>query len=96
MRKAITFGPFRLDPPARRLTRDGVELAVGGRAFDVLATLAATPGETVSTDTLLATVWPKLVVEANNLQVHILALRKSEPSLEDVFVWATRGRGVAA
>ena len=90
MRKAITFGPFRLDPPARRLTRDGAELAVGGRAFDVLATLAATPGETVSTDTLLATVWPRLVVEANNLQVHILALRKL---LGEGWIITVPGRG---
>lgn len=90
MPQAIAFGPFRLDPPARRLTRDGAELALGGRAFDVLATLAATPGDTVSTDTLLATVWPNLIVELNNLQVHILALRKL---LGEGWIITVPGRG---
>ena len=90
MRQAIAFGPFRLDRDARRLTRDGAELALGGRAFDVLAALAATPGETVSKDTLLTTVWPNLIVEENNLQVHILALRKL---LGEGWIVTVPGRG---
>ncbi len=59
----ITLGPFRLDPAARRLTRDGTELALGGRAFDTLLALAAASGETISKDSLLATVWPNVAVE---------------------------------
>lgn len=90
MRQTIAFGPYQLDPQSRRLTRDGAELVLGGRAFDVLATLAATPGETVSKDTLLATVWPNLIVEENNLQVHILALRKL---LGEGWIVTVPGRG---
>jgi DNA-binding winged helix-turn-helix (wHTH) protein len=49
----IEFGPFRIDCRNRRLTREGVTLMVGGRAFDVLMILASAPGETVGKGTLL-------------------------------------------
>ena len=70
------FGPFRLAPRARRLTRDGGPVPVSGRALDVLAVLASAAGETVGKDALLDQVWPGRTVEENNLQVHISALRK--------------------
>ena len=73
---SIAFGPFRLDQPGRRLTRAGVEISLGGRAFDVLCVLADSGGEAVSKDTLLDRVWPGLTVEENNLQVQISTLRK--------------------
>lgn len=72
----VAFGPFRLDQHGRRLTRAGVEISLGGRAFDVLCVLADTGGEAVSKDTLLDRVWPGLMVEENNLQVQISTLRK--------------------
>ena len=73
----IAFGPFRLDCGRRSLTRDGVPVSVGGRAFDVLMALASAAGETVGKDALLDQVWPGLTVEENNLQVQISALRKT-------------------
>lgn len=73
----ITFGPFRLDRRGRSLTRAGVEISLGRRAFDVLCVLAAAGGEAVSKDVLLDQVWPGLTVEENNLQVQISALRKA-------------------
>ncbi len=88
--QAVAFGPFRLDPAARRLTRDGVALAPGGRAFAVLAALAAAGGETLSKDALLAAAWPGLVVEENNLQVQISALRKL---LGEGWIVTVAGRG---
>ncbi len=72
----ITFGPFRLDLDARRLTHNGVEILLGGRAFDVLAALAGAGGGTLSKDGLLAAVWHGQVVEENNLQKQVSALRK--------------------
>ena len=41
---SVAFGPFRLDQPGRRLTRAGVEISLGGRAFDVLCVLANSGG----------------------------------------------------
>ena len=49
----FSFGPFRLDTHGRSLTRDGVPVAVGERALDVLAVLAAADGRLVGKDTLL-------------------------------------------
>lgn len=73
---SVAFGPFRLDQHGRRLTRAGVEISLGGRAFDVLCVLVDAGGEAVSKDTLLDKVWPSLTVEENNLQVQISTLRK--------------------
>jgi len=48
-----------------------------GRALDVLCVLAAARGEIVSKDALMSRVWPDVVVEENNLPVHISALRRA-------------------
>ena len=72
----VAFGDFRLDLGRRALTRSGAPVPLKGRALDVLCVLAAARGETVSKDTLLTRVWPNVVVEENNLQVHISALRR--------------------
>ena len=86
----IAFGPFLLDRPGRSLTRAGVEISLGRRAFDVLCVLAAAGGGTVSKDALLEQVWPGLTVEENNLQVQISALRKA---LGDGMIATIPGRG---
>lgn len=88
--RVVAFGPFRLDRPGRSLTRDGIEIILGRRAFDVLCALAAAGGEAVAKDALLDQVWPGLTVEENNLQVQISALRKA---LGDGFITTIPGRG---
>ena len=70
------FGRFVVQPRERRLLADGQPVAAGPRAFDVLLTLIERAGNLVTKDELLERVWPKLVVEENNLQVQINALRK--------------------
>jgi len=72
----FSFGPFHLDPSQHQLTREGVPVPVGSRALDILCVLASAKGEIVSKDELMTKVWPGLVVEENNIQVHISALRK--------------------
>ena len=49
---------------------------IGSRALDVLLALIERRGQVVSKDTLIAEVWPDRVVEENNLQGQISALRK--------------------
>ena len=70
------IGPFELDLKAASLRRDGEPVKLGARAFDVLAALASHRGRTLSKAQLLDTVWPDVVVEENNLQVQVSALRK--------------------
>ena len=49
---------------------------VGARAFDVLCTLVDHAGQLVTKKQLFDQVWPGLVVEENNLQVHVSSLRR--------------------
>lgn len=70
------FGRFRLDAVRRVLQVDGVPARLGARAIDVLLVLVRHRDRIVSKDQLLDEVWPGLVVEENNLQVQVSALRK--------------------
>ena len=49
---------------------------MGQRAFDILLVLVSRHGHLVTKDELMAEVWPGVIVEENNIQVHISALRK--------------------
>lgn len=60
----------------RQLLVDGDRVRVGSRAFDILLTLLARPGEVVTRNDIMAAVWPGYVVDDNNLAVHISALRR--------------------
>jgi TolB-like protein/Tfp pilus assembly protein PilF len=94
-RDGVKLGRFRLDLSQRMLSRDGTPVRLGSRALDILCVLAAAKGEVVSKDELMAKVWPGTIVEDNNVQVHISALRKvfdDEPDGRDVLV-TVPGRG---
>jgi DNA-binding winged helix-turn-helix (wHTH) protein len=73
----ISFGRFRLNIERRELRRDEAPVRLGGRARDILCVLASAEGKIVSKDKLMERVWAGVVVEENNLQVHISALRKA-------------------
>jgi DNA-binding response OmpR family regulator len=55
--RALSVGALTCDPGARRVTVDGVEVALTPTEFDLLACLASTPGQVWSRDRLLADVW---------------------------------------
>lgn len=76
MSHTLTFDQFTLHRNERQLLADGKQITLGARAFDVLAALVERAGEMVSKNQLIEQVWPGLVVEENNLQVHISTLRK--------------------
>ena len=91
----VEFGPFRLHLARRELSRDGTPVQLGGRALDILLVLAAAKGEVVTKDQLIAQVWSGAVVDENNIQVHVSALRKA---LDDGggaqrYVRTVQGRG---
>lgn len=60
----------------RELLVGAEPIKLGSRAFDILELLIKARGQLVTKDELLAKVWPNLVVEENNLQVHVSMLRK--------------------
>jgi predicted ATPase/DNA-binding winged helix-turn-helix (wHTH) protein len=72
----VELGRFHVDLGTRELRRDGVAIPVGSRAFDILAVLAAAGGRLVTKDELMSVVWPQTIVEENNIQVQLSALRK--------------------
>jgi len=70
------FDGFELDTSERLLYRDGQPVGLGARAIALLTALLGRPGRLVTKAELLDRVWPGLVVEENNLQVQVSALRK--------------------
>ena len=70
------IGPFRLDPDAGILTRDGNLTVLGPRAVAVLRTLVERTNECVSKAGIIDAVWPGLVVEESNLAVQVAAIRR--------------------
>ncbi len=70
------FGPYQLDVPARRLSRNGEVLHVSAKAFNILAVLVSRAGETVTKTELMDLVWPGVFVDEVNLAQHVSALRK--------------------
>lgn len=91
----LTFGPFRVDLTRRTLYRDAALVPLGGRALDLLCVLIAAKGDLVTKGELMERVWPGIVVEENNLQVQISAVRKAlgEDSGGRRYVITVPGRG---
>ncbi len=91
----IAFGPFKLDVRKRRLFRNGTAVSLGERALDVLCALVAADGGLVTKSELMAQVWPGLIVEENNLQVQVYALRRAlgEDGDSRGYVRTVSGRG---
>ena len=75
---AYEFGDFRVDVARRLLLlkASGRTLPLSSRAFDILLFLLEHPGELLDKSTLMAAVWPKVVVDENNLNQHISGLRR--------------------
>ena len=73
----IRFGEFTLAPDERKLTRHGIELPLGARAFDMLCFLVANRQRVLTKAEILDAVWPEIAVEESNLTVQVSALRKA-------------------
>ena len=76
MEHSRRFGRIEIRPVERAVLIDGHAAALGSRAFDILMALVERHERLVTKDELMDVVWPGLVVEENNLAVHVSALRK--------------------
>ena len=88
----ISVGQATVSLESRDIFKNGVALRIGTRAFDILELLVRHQGQLVSKEQILERVWPDTVVEENNLQVHISALRKALGSDRDL-IRTVPGRG---
>jgi serine/threonine-protein kinase len=96
MSSVFGFGGFRLDASRRLLFgADGQPVPLNSRAFDALLCFVERPGELLDKATLLRLVWPTTVVEENNLNQCIWALRRAlgETPGEHRFIVTEPGRG---
>src|SRR5215475_3417163 len=71
------FGPFRLDATERLLLRDGADVPLTPKVFDLLLVLVERRGRLLEKDELLKAVWRDTVVEEANLSANISILRKA-------------------
>lgn len=90
------FEGFQLDVTRRRLVSSGGNvLSLNSRAIEALLLLVSNAGELVEKRRLMETVWPNAVVEDNNLNQCILAIRKAlgEVAGSNRYVMTVPGRG---
>jgi len=70
-------GALRMDLDARRAWLGGRELALRAKEFDLLARLAAQPGQVVSRESLMADVWDEnWFGSTKTLDVHVASVRR--------------------
>jgi predicted ATPase/DNA-binding winged helix-turn-helix (wHTH) protein len=89
---SVSFGRFQVSPPRRELLADGRPVRIGGRAFDLLMALIDAQGSVVSKNALMERVWPDRIVEENNLEIQISALRAAFGADRDL-IRTVAGRG---
>jgi DNA-binding winged helix-turn-helix (wHTH) protein/Tfp pilus assembly protein PilF len=73
---SYAFGDYRVDAARRVLLHRGETAPLTPKAFDTLLVLVRQHGEVVGKDDLIKAVWPGRVVEENNLNQAIAALRR--------------------
>src|SRR5258708_8831445 len=91
------FAGFRLDTVLQVLSSPkGEPIALPSRAFETLRYLVERSGELVEKSSLMQAVWPRAVVEENNLHQCIFTLRKvlGEAAGERRIILTLPGRGV--
>ncbi|MEX3100884.1 DNA-binding response regulator [Streptomyces sp. V2] len=72
----LSSGPLALDPAARRATRDGRELALTIREFDLLEFFLRNPGQATSREQLMQRVWGWEFGDLSTVTVHVRRLRE--------------------
>src|SRR5262245_15377075 len=96
-RQSYEFGEFRLDAGRRQLLLkdDGRALPLHSKAFDTLLVFVQHPGELLDKEMLIKAVWPNVVVEENNLNQGISAVRRvlGDSRNEPRFIVTVPGRG---
>jgi DNA-binding winged helix-turn-helix (wHTH) protein/tetratricopeptide (TPR) repeat protein len=73
----LEFGPFRIDPEQRLLSKDAQSIPLSPKAFDLLLVLVQRGGRVVFKNDLMKLLWPDTFVEESNLAQHVFQIRKA-------------------
>ncbi|HYW45327.1 MAG TPA: transcriptional regulator, partial [Bryobacteraceae bacterium] len=76
-RLVYEFDRYRLDAGDRLLYRNGEPVPLAPKVIDTLLVLVERHGRVVEKAVLIATVWPDVTVEENNLTQNVSLLRKT-------------------
>jgi DNA-binding winged helix-turn-helix (wHTH) protein/tetratricopeptide (TPR) repeat protein len=89
------FGEFRLEVGKRLLLRRGEAVSLTPKVFETLLQLVRHRGKVIAKDDLMRAVWPDTVVEENNLNQNISALRRvlGESRGEHRYIATIPGKG---
>jgi DNA-binding response OmpR family regulator len=92
----LTVGQLIVDPAARSAELAGVSIELTRLEFDLLAYLAARPGQVVSRRELLSEVWRQSYGQSQTIDVHVSLLRRKlgESASTPRYLHTVRGVGV--
>lgn len=93
----LHFGAFTVDTETRQLLRDGSELHLSPKAFELLCSLAAERPRVVEKSELLTRIWPETYVVDANLNVLIGEIRRvlEDSARQPRFIRTVHGVGYA-
>ena len=93
----VRFGEFVLDPESRQLFRDGVEVHLQPKTFELLDLLVRSRPKALSKQQIRARLWPDTVVGDASLTVAVAELRSTlgDDAKEPRFVRTVYGFGYA-
>lgn len=95
--EVLVVGGLRVDPARRTATLDDADLELSRREFDLLAYLAARPGQVVTKREVLADVWQQAYGGGERtVDVHLSWLRRKlgETAADPVYLHSVRGVGI--
>lgn len=72
----MKIGDLEVVRRTRQILSNGLPVRISSRAYDLLEVLLDANGALVPTATIIERVWPSTIVEENNIQVHVCALRR--------------------
>lgn len=95
--EVISVQGVDVDPVARRAWRDGAELRLSRKEFDLLLALIRRPGEIVTRDELMRDVWDTTFwTSGKTIDVHLGWLRRKlgDDTRSPTLITTIRGRGL--
>jgi DNA-binding response OmpR family regulator len=91
----MRFGSLQVDAPRRRALRDGVEMKLTAKEFDLLVLLMSNPGIVMTRDRIIASVWgQEYGGETRTVDTHVKTLREALGETADRPRWIETVRGV--